>query len=165
MPLPRGASAAPIAGVKRKDGRADRDGRPPSAEELERGLRKREEREERERKADARASLEGEAKRLQAGIAGSAVGLMFLLRLLFLIEAPWLSLPILGGAVYLWVRFYRRIKEIRVETERQGVKSDEIDTMAENAVMPFKATFLLIAVFGGVMLSAVLLVWLAKHLE
>ncbi len=148
--------------MKRKDGRANRDGRAPSAEEVERGIR---EREERERKAAARATLEGEAKRLQAGIAGSAVGLMFLTRVLFFIEAPWLTLPILGGAVYLWVRFYRRIKEIRAETERQGVKSDEIDTMEENAVMPFKATFLLVAVFGGVMLSAVLLVWLAKHLE
>ncbi len=149
--------------MKRTDTRAAKNGGPePSREDIERGIR---EREEREQKAAAREALEREAKRLQAGIGGSAVALAFLARVLFWIEAPWLNLPIIAGTVYLWVKFYRRIKEIRRETERQGVRSDEIDTMAENAVMPLKLVLILFAVFGGVALFLVLMIWGAKHIQ
>lgn len=149
--------------MKRTDTRAAKDRGPePSREDIERGIR---EREEREQTAAAREALEREAKRLQAGIGGSVVALAFLARVLFWIEAPWLNLPIIAGTVYLCVKFYRRIKEIRRETERLGVRSDEIDTMAENAVMPFKVVLILFAVFGGVALFLVLMIWGANHLQ
>lgn len=161
--MPGCAAVGPIAPVKQTDTRAAKDRGPePSREDIDLGIR---EREEREQKAAAREALEREAKRLQAGIGGSVVGLLFLTRVLFVIEAPWLTLPITAGAVYLWVKFYRRIKEIRRETERQSVRSDEIDTMAENAVMPFKVVLILFAVFGGVALFLVLMIWGAKHLQ
>ncbi len=117
---------------------------------------------------DPERLFETRARRLAALAATPHPGatyLAFLARVLFWIEAPWLNLPIIAGTVYLWVKFYRRIKEIRRETERQGVRSDEIDTMAENAVMPLKLVLILFAVFGGVALFLVLMIWGAKHIQ
>lgn len=127
--------------------------------------RSRKESAERGERAALRRSLEREARRLRNTIAFSGLGLVGVARGFTLIEMPYLTIPVLLVAGYMWLRYYRRIQAIRAEMARLGVNSDEVELAAENATAPFKFLGLYVAVLVGVGLSLVLLVWAAKRLE
>lgn len=136
--------------------------RPETPEEVERALAESVEIRE---KSQARKAMEAEVKRLQGGVAGTVFVLVAGFKVLTALGAMWATLPLAFVGVYLWMRWYRRIKMIREEMERRGLRSDAVDLAAENAVAPFRFLLIYGGVLVGVMLAVVLLVWGAKRLE
>lgn len=136
--------------------------RPKTPEEVERALAESVEIRE---KSQARKAMEGEVKRLQGGVAGTVFVLIAAFKVLTGLGVMWATFPLALVAVYLWLRMYRRIKAIREEMARRGLRSDDVDLAAENAVAPFRFLFIYGGVMVGVILAVVLLVWGAKRLE
>lgn len=108
--------------------------------------------------------LLGEARGIRLTLAGSAVGLILVARLLIAMRVPWLTALVGVVVAVFWVRLSRRLAAISATLRRGGLPEPPGPRSESGPFSPVRYTLMLLSVLVTVGACMLVFLWLTGKL-